>query len=59
MRYDYDGTKVIYIGVAPRGMASSSANWIIFKLTYSGDLVTLVQSVENKDWDNRASHVFA
>lgn len=56
-RYDYDGSNnCIYIGIAPRGVAATKAEWLIFKLTYNAsNLVTLVQSVENGIWNDRAT----
>lgn len=45
-----------YIGIAPRSSATSAAVWQVFKLTYSGTDVVLVEtSLKEQVWDNRAS----
>lgn len=48
--------KVEYIGVAPRGSATSAALWQVFRLTYSGnDVVAIESSLKEQIWDNRVS----
>lgn len=58
-RYEYnaDGT-VLYAGSAPRGMASSSDGWTIFKYTYVSQQVTLKQTAFDS-WDARAVATYA
>ena len=60
-RFDYDSdSKVIYSGVAKRGKASSDAAWWVFKYTYNGSNVTLIQcSVQDSIWDNRTTLTYA
>lgn len=57
--YDYDGTgKLIYVGIGSRGALTSDANWMIWKLTYSGDnVVSQKSSLPQQIWDNRATSV--
>ena len=51
--------QVEYIGIAPRSSATSAAAWQVFKLTYSGTFVELIQSsLRAQIWDNRASLTF-
>lgn len=54
-RFDYDSSnRVLYVGWAERGVASSAASWFIIKYTYSGNLVTLIQgSQAYAVWDDR------
>lgn len=61
MRISYDASNnPEYIGIAPRGVASSDAAWSIEKLTYTGGLVTLSQtSPDHSIWDNRTSLTYA
>ena len=61
LRQDPDSlNRVIYIGVAPRGSASSASAWKIFFLTYTGENLTLVQSsLEDQIWDNRVGLTYA
>ena len=56
-RIEFDGSnRAIYVGIAARGSASSSENWLIFKLTYTGNNPTLIESAPaNSIWDNRTS----
>lgn len=50
---------VEYIGIAPRGSATASSVWQVWKLTYSGTDVALIQSADKeKIWDDRASLSF-
>lgn len=54
-RFDYDGTrKVLYVGWAERGAASSDNKWFIQKYTYTDGMVTLIQgSQPYAVWDDR------
>ena len=54
VRIEYSGSNPEYIGVGPKGLAASSAGWLLKKLTYTGDNVTLVQ-IAYDSWDNRAT----
>lgn len=61
-RIDYDASQnAIYIGIAPKGYASSAQAWVIAQLTYDvNNNVTLIQhSPELSIWDNRAALVYA
>lgn len=58
-RFEYDGSNhVTHIGVAPRGSLTSASVWKIFRLTYSVDNVTLIESsLEDQVWDDRLTSV--
>ena len=57
--YNADGT-VAYCGIAPRGAAITSAEWMIEKYTYTNGLVTQIQTAEKMSiWNNRASLTYA
>ena len=60
-RMDYDGSnRVIYIGVAPRGSATSASVWQVFRLTYTGNNVTLIDTaLQEQIWDDRATLTYA
>lgn len=63
-RMEYDGTKVLYVGEAQPGTATSSPNWRIKKLTYSGNLVTQIDwaggsNAFDKIWDSRTSYTYS
>ena len=57
----YDiGDPSIYIGTASMGTASSSAAWLIKKITLSsGTPVSTLWSGNTAIWDNRASEVYS
>ena len=59
---DYDvrvDDNPVYVGYGDRGIATSSALWLINKITYDGSArVTLVQSAVGV-WTNRASLTYA
>ena len=57
----YDiGDPSIYIGTASMGVASSSAAWLIKKITLSsGTPVSTLWSGNTAIWDNRASEVYS
>lgn len=51
---------VEYIGISPRGSATSTAIWQVFKLTYTATDVVLIQtSLKEQIWDDRASLSYA
>lgn len=59
MAYDYDANgNVSYVGIAPKGEATSAAKWLIFNLTYNASsMVTAIKSAPDdaQIWDNRAT----
>ena len=61
VRYDYDGDgNLVYVGIAPRGAASSAEAWIIWKLSYTSSRVTQQQStLPNQIWDDRVTASYA
>jgi hypothetical protein len=56
-RLDEISTTVNYIGSAPVGSATSSATWLIKRLTVSGTqtIIQFASASYNQVWDNRAS----
>ena len=59
LRVEYDGSNnPIYIGTAPRGLASSQDGWMLQKLTWVDCNMTL-QQIAYGNWDNRASESYA
>lgn len=54
---DYDANGLmIYVGIAPRGAATSDALWIIWKIGYTGNNLTSEKtSVPQSIWDNRVA----
>lgn len=52
LEYDVDDL-LIYVGYAAMGVSSSTSEWTLYKLTYSGTNLTLKQSAFDS-WDNRA-----
>jgi hypothetical protein len=62
MRVDYDGAVdglPLYMGFAPRGLASSATGWLIQKFTYDGSRQATLRQCAYDSWDNRASGTFA
>jgi hypothetical protein len=59
-RMDYDGSdNLIYVGIAPRSVATSAQSWKIWKLTYSGtNLTSVTSSAENAVWDSRLTETY-
>jgi len=53
-RHEYSGGNPTYSGYAPRGVATSTAGWLLFKYTWSSGNMT-VKQVAYDSWDNRAS----
>lgn len=56
---DVVSSSVIYIGAAAPGSASSSAVWLIKKVTVTGGQVSILlangSSAYNQTWDNRSA----
>lgn len=51
---------VEYIGIAPRGSATSGAFWQIYKLTYSGTNATsITTAIKEQIYDNRVGLTYA
>ena len=61
IRQDYDASGfLVYVGMAERGSATSAAVWRIYRLTYTGSNLTLIQtSLPQQIWDDRATVTFA
>jgi hypothetical protein len=61
-KYDYvartDGQPV-YAGFAPRGLADSNPNWMLYKYTYDGSNQVTDISIAYDSWDNRATTSYA
>ena len=59
LRYDADSATVQYVGEAPISSSESSAVWKIYRMTYSGDSITIEwadgDDLFNNVWANRAS----
>lgn len=56
--YDEAGTNnLVYVGFAPKGVATSAARWWIVKVTYfdSGNPASEKTAPPSSIWDNRAS----
>ena len=57
MRADYttrtDGQPV-YLGFAPKGLASSATGWLLHKFTYDGSDRVTVRQIAYDIWDDRA-----
>lgn len=47
-----------YLGYAPRGLASNANGWMLYKFTYTGNIMTLRQTAYG-NWDNRTNETFA
>ena len=61
-RFAYNGAGLVeYVGIAPRGSATSAAVWFIYRMTYSGNNVTVIETTPNDDqvYDDRASATYA
>lgn len=58
MRADYlartDGNP-IYLGYAPKGLASSLGGWLLHKYTYDGSDQCTLRQIAYDSWDNRAT----
>lgn len=62
MFVDYDTRtdgQPVYVGYASRGVASSTASWTLFKLTYNASDYVTSRQVAYDSWDNRASATYA
>lgn len=67
MQYNFDygartDGQAVYLGNAVRGVATSTASWIIYKFTYasSSDNANVVtRQTAYGSWDNRASLTYA
>lgn len=58
MRCDYVGRtdgQPIYIGWAPRGLATSINGWLIHKYTYDVDNQATLRQIAYDKWDNHAT----
>jgi hypothetical protein len=57
MRADYlartDG-QPIYVGYAPRGLATSDTSWLLQKFTYDGNSQCTLRQIAYGSWDLRA-----
>lgn len=60
--YDYD-TRVdgqpVYVGYAPRSLATSSNGWLIAKYTYNNDDSIANKKTAYDSWDNRTGATYA
>lgn len=57
MRLDYDTRtdgQPVYIGYAPRGLASSATGWLIQKHTYDVNNFMTLRQIAYDIWDDRA-----
>ncbi len=68
-RGEYDGSNnLLYAGFARPGTATSSAFWLIFKMTYTGtNLISITWPVNSNgavshdyefEWDDRATYTY-
>jgi len=60
-KFDWDANgNPIYVGYAPRGLDTSSAEWIISKIVWdaNGNPTDILMSVPGQIWDNRTSVVY-
>lgn len=53
LAYDADNN-LQYVGFAPKGLATSSSGWLLYKLSYTSGNMTSKQ-IAYDSWDNRAS----
>jgi hypothetical protein len=60
-RIEKSGSLPVYWGIAPRGSATSSAAWLIYKFTNDsdGDFNYSQCSMDNVKWDDRASLTYS
>lgn len=65
-KFEADGSdRILYMGYAPPGAATSSKRWMIKKITYSGTgFITDEQFATgnanfDKAWDDRAAYVYS
>ena len=57
MRCDYDvrtDGQPVYLGFAPKGLATSVAGWLLHKFTYDGSDRITVRQIAYDIWDDRA-----
>ena len=63
LRFDGENTTYNYVGEAPVGSTTTSANWRIYRLENSGTASLIKMWADgsdqfNKVWDNRASYTY-
>lgn len=59
VRVEYDSSSnAIYVGVAPKGLATFSDGWLLKEITYSGSDPTIIK-IAYGNWDNRASESYS
>jgi hypothetical protein len=55
-RFEYSSEKIIYIGRNVVHKAATAAiDWHIWKFSYTGDDVTMIEGPLRGDWDSRAT----
>lgn len=62
LRADYNALtdgKPKYLGVAPRGLASSTTGWLIQQFTYDASRQVTLRQIAYDSWDNRATATYA
>lgn len=58
-RYDYSSPSTIYVGTAPRGTASGTADWNITKYNLSDSSDTSGLIANDVTWSGRTGHTYS